>query len=278
MFQIFLHRQIFNPPLFEIVLMKKILVIEADECTRTLFTVCLETEGYRTIVAKNGFMGIQQAQRHLPDLAICSIQMPGIDGHDVMTELRQAPETALIPFVFITGNMAGPEFLQNINAEKDSYLVKPLTADILLQAILTQLEQAAVEDTASKSCLEQANLTDSKFIFPAIPQLQVVFDFIEANYDKSITLSDVAQVAGYSPAYLTTLVGSQTGRTVARWIIERRMVEARRLLESSDWSVEQTARTVGYVNARHFYRQFLQYHGIPPQVWRKEHQLLLVAN
>jgi YesN/AraC family two-component response regulator len=257
--------------------MKKILVIEADECTRNLFTVCLETEGYHTIVAKNGFTGIQQAQRHLPDLAICSNQMPGIDGHDVMTELRQAPETALIPFVFIMGNMAGPEFLQNIDAEKDSYLVKPLTANALLQAILTQLEQAPIEDTASKPCLEQANLTDSKFIFPAIPQLQAVFDFIEANYDKSITLSDVAQVAGYSPAYLTTLVGSQTGRTVARWIIERRMVEARRFLERSDWSVEQTARTVGYVNARHFYRQFLQYHGVPPQVWRKEHQLL-VAN
>jgi YesN/AraC family two-component response regulator len=267
--------------------MKKILVIEADECTRNLFTVCLETEGYHPIAAKNGFMGIQQAQRHLPDLAICSTRMLGMDGHDVLTELRQVPETAAIPFIFITGNIVGPELLQYIDVERDSYLVKPLTADALLQAIATQLEQQASlqEPTASKLCLAQQSenalpaSTDSEFIFPDIPQLQAVFDFIEANYDKSITLSDVAQVAGYSPAYLTTLVGSQTGRTVARWIIERRMVEARRLLERSDWSVEQIARTVGYVNARHFYRQFLQYHGVPPQVWRKEHQLLvLVAN
>jgi YesN/AraC family two-component response regulator len=264
--------------------MKKILVIEADECMRNLFTVCLETEGYHPIAAKNGFVGIQQAQRHLPDLAICSTRMLGMDGHDVLTELRQSPETASIPFIFITGNIVGPELLQYIDVERDSYLIKPLTADALLQAIATQLEQASVEQpTASELCLAQQaenalpTSTDSEFIFPDIPQLQAVFDFIEANYDKSITLSDVAQVAGYSPAYLTTLVGSQTGRTVARWIIERRMVEARRLLERSDWSVEQTARTVGYVNARHFYRQFLQYHGVPPQVWRKEHQLL-VAN
>jgi YesN/AraC family two-component response regulator len=260
-------------------IMKKILVIEADECMRNLFTVCLETEGYHPIAAKNGFMGIQQTQRHLPDLVICSTRMLGMDGHDVLAEVRQAPETASIPFIFITGNIVGPELLQYIDVERDSYLIKPLTVDTLLQAISTQLEQAPVaEPTVSKSCLEpQANLADSESIFPSIPQLQAIFDFIEANYHMPITLSDVAQVAGYSPAYLTTLVGSQTGRTVARWIIERRMAEARRLLEKSDWSVEQIARTVGYVNARHFYRQFLQYHGVPPQVWRKEHQLL-VAN
>ncbi len=265
--------------------MKKILVIEADECTRNLLTVCLETEGYHPIAAKNGFVGIQQAQRYLPDLVICSVRMLGMEGRDVLTELRQAPDTASIPLIFITGGMAGTEFLQNIDVEKDSYLIKPLTADQLLEAISMQLEkQASLKNhAASKPCLAQQvkhtflASTDCESIFPAIPQLQVVFDFIEANYRTPITLTDVAQVAGYSPAYLTTLVGSQTGRTVARWIIERRMVEARRLLENSDWSVEQTAQTVGYVNARHFYRQFLQYHGVPPQVWRKEHQLL-VAN
>lgn len=264
--------------------MKKILVIEADECMRNLFTVCLEIEGYHPIAAKNGFVGIQQAQRHLPDLVICSTQMIGMDGHEVLTELRQTSETALIPFIFITGGVASTEFLQNIDIKKDSYLIKPLTADELLEAISTQLEkQASLPDyTASKLCSAQQVknallVPDSESIFPAIPQLQVVFDFIEANYCRPITLTDVAQVAGYSPAYLTTLVGNQTGRTVARWIIERRMAEARRLLEKSDWSVEQTAQTIGYVNARHFYRQFLQYHGVPPQVWRREHQLL-VAN
>jgi YesN/AraC family two-component response regulator len=264
--------------------MKKVLVIEADECMRNLFTVCLETEGYHPIAAKNGFVGIQQTQRHLPDLVICSIRMLGMDGHDVLTELRQAPETAPIPLIFITGGIVGTEFLQNIDVEKDSYLIKPITADQLLKAISTQLEKRASlqEHAASESLAQNAKYafpssTDGESIFPVIPQLQAVFDFIEANYREPITLTDVAQIAGYSPAYLTTLVGSQTGRTVARWIIERRMVEARRLLEKSDWSVERTAQTVGYVNARHFYRQFLQYHGIPPQVWRKEHQLL-VAN
>jgi YesN/AraC family two-component response regulator len=259
--------------------MKKILVIEADECMRNLFTVCLEAEGYHPIMAKNGFMGIQQVQRHLPHLVICSVQVLGTEGHDVLTELRQVQETASIPFLFISDSAVGLQLQQHIDVEKDSYLSKPLTADELLETISAQLEQQASLQEPSPLCLAQQpepTISDpAESIFPSIPQLQVVFDFIEANYHTPITLSDVAQVAGYSPAYLTTLVGSQTGRTVARWIIERRMVEARHLLESSDGSVEQIARTTGYVNARHFYRQFLQYHGVPPQVWRKEHQLLI---
>jgi YesN/AraC family two-component response regulator len=263
--------------------MKKVLVIEADECTRNLFTVCLKTEGFHAIGAENGAIGIQQAQWRLPDLIICNTWMPELNGYDVLTKLRKVPATAAIPFIFITSGVIGPKFLQNIDAEKDSYLIKPLTVDELLKAISTQLEkQAALQDSqVSEVCLGQQAVSlrtasgTSESLFPTSKQLQAVFDFIEANYHLPITLSDVAQAAGYSPAYLTTLVGRQTGRTVARWIIERRMAEARQILENSDQSVEQIARTVGYANPRHFFRQFLQYHGIPPQVWRKEHQLLI---
>jgi YesN/AraC family two-component response regulator len=265
--------------------MKKVLVIEADECTRNLFTVCLKTEGFHAIGAENGAIGIQQAQWRLPDLIICNTWMPELNGYDVLTKLRKVPATAAIPFIFITSGVVSTKFLQSMDAEKDSYLIKPLTVDELLKAISAQLEkQAALQDSqVSEVCLGQQAVSlrtasgTSESLFPTSTQLQTVFDFIEANYHLPITLSDVAQAAGYSPAYLTTLVGRQTGRTVARWIIERRMAEARQILENSDQSVEQIARTVGYVNSRHFFRQFLQYHGIPPQVWRKEHQLL-VAN
>ncbi len=265
--------------------MKKVLVIEADECTRNLFTVCLKTEGFHAIGAENGAIGIHQAQRRLPDVIICNTWMPELDGHDVLTRLRKLPATATIPFIFITSGVIGPKFLPDMDVDKDSYLIKPLTVAQLLEAISAQLKkQVARQDIqVSEMGLGKQAVSvltasgTSKSLFPTSTQLQAVFDFIEANYHLPITLSDVAQAAGYSPAYLTTLVGRQTGRTVARWIIERRMAEARQILENSDQSVEQVARTVGYVNSRHFFRQFLQYHGIPPQVWRKEHQLL-VAN
>ena len=80
----------------------------------------------------------------------------------------------------------------------------------------------------------------------------------------------MAQAAGYSPAYLTNLVQSHTGRTVKQWIIERRMTEAKTLLATTDQSVRGIAEFSGYSDAGYFARQFRQLHGVSPQVWREQ--------
>ena len=114
--------------------------------------------------------------------------------------------------------------------------------------------------------------TNSTLICLQVPQLRKVFDFIEANYHQPITLSSVAQAVGYSSAYLTDLVRRQTGQTVNRWIIERRMAAACALLLETDHSVEKIAAEIGYQNPGHFFRQFRQYHNTTPSAWRKAHQ------
>jgi AraC-like DNA-binding protein/CheY-like chemotaxis protein len=261
--------------------MKKVLIVDDNECTRNLYTMCLNMEGFETIVAENSTIGIQRAQWRSPDLVICNVCRRDCDGHDLLHNLRNIPATATIPFVFITSGIVGSKFLQNLDAAKDCCLIAPLTVAQLLEAISTQVaSQAMCQDVQEHDMyLEKEVIStlaasrNSKSFFPPSTQLQRVFDFIEANYHLPITLSDVAQAAGYSPAYLTTLVGRQTGRTVARWIIERRMAEACHLLASSDETIERIASSVGYANPRHFFRQFLQYHGIPPQIWRKEYRL-----
>lgn len=259
--------------------MKKILVIEDETCTRNLFMACLEAEGYYTVGAENGHAGIYAAQKQLPDLVICDILMPELDGYSVLATLRQDPVTAAIPFIFLTASMTKAELPKKMEASGDCYLAKPATADELLQSVVTQLERQIHSQgcQSSRKLREQppsSTLAVSQSIFPPVDQLNEVFEFIEGNYYQQITLNDVAQAAGYSPAYLTNLVGSRTGRTVNRWIVERRMVEARSFLMHSDWSIEQIARTVGYTNVRHFFRQFRQYHGITPQDWRKKTRLV----
>ncbi|WP_242040242.1 helix-turn-helix domain-containing protein [Anabaena subtropica] len=104
------------------------------------------------------------------------------------------------------------------------------------------------------------------------PLLSHVFRFIETNYHNSISLREVAEAVSRSPAYLTDLVRRETGKTVLCWIVERRMVEARRLLLETDHSVEQIAEAVGYLDRRHFGRQFLRFHNTTPQTWRKSHR------
>jgi len=101
------------------------------------------------------------------------------------------------------------------------------------------------------------------------PLLAEVFDFIEQHYDESISLKDVARAVSLSPGHLTTVVSTRTGRPVQKWITERRMAAARRLLTETDLAVEQVARAVGYGDAGYFARAFRRAHDTTPLGWRR---------
>ena len=267
--------------------MKKILVIEDEAQSRDIFLECLEAEGFNTLCAENGRVGIQIVQEQLPDLVICDIVMPELDGYGVLSTLRQDPVTAIIPFIFLTAKATKAEFRQGMELGADDYLTKPSTAEELLRAIAARLEkQTALQQWYADEFqqnleLPPANvgkLATPKSIFPSNSRLRKVFDFIEANYHEPIRLCDVAQAAGYSPAYLTDLVRRQTGEPVHRWIVKRRMTAAHTLLLGTNQTASQIANAVGYQDAGHFSRQFRQYNGITPQAWRKAHQAQFSTN
>lgn len=256
---------------------KTILVIEDEADTRNLFLVVLEANGFDVIVAENGVTGIQQAQKHLPDLIICDIMMPDMDGYSVLNTLRQDPVTTIIPFIFLTGSNDKASLRKGMELGADDYITKPSTIEEILKAIATRLEKQArlrYWYATTSHQLSEALAVDSELIFPSIPHLKEVFDYIEAHYHQGITLSDVAVAVGYSPAYLTSRVSRETGDTVNGWILKRRMAAARPLLKNTNKSIEQIATELGYQNACHFSRQFRQYHGLPPKAWRKQQQSL----
>ncbi|MBH8572565.1 response regulator [Nostocaceae cyanobacterium CENA369] len=259
---------------------KKILVIEDDNITRNLYLKGLEAKGFEIVGAANGRVGIQQVQEHIPDLVICDITMPDMDGYRVLTTLRQDPTTAVIPFIFLTGSSTRADIRKAMELGADDYITKPSTLDELLRAIASRLQRQAnlqywcatkLQKVAKPVSTDNTALTSPSSIFPDIPQLKEVFDFIEAHYHEGITLCDVAEAVGYSPAYLTNRVARQTGETVNCWIVKRRMVGARFLLQNNDRTVEQIAKELGYQDVSHFSRQFRQHHGLPPQAWRKKH-------
>ncbi|MDJ0695828.1 AraC family transcriptional regulator [Mastigocoleus sp. MO_188.B34] len=140
--------------------------------------------------------------------------------------------------------------------------------DIENGLISVQLAQDKLSVTA-----ESQNSNIQKSIFPSIPRLSEVFEFIELNYHKNIRLKEVAQEVGYSSAYLTDLVRKLTGKTVNNWIIERRIAEARYLLLETEDSIENIAFKVGYNNINHFYCQFRNYHQTTPQNWREKQRI-----
>jgi YesN/AraC family two-component response regulator len=250
--------------------MKKILVIEDGAQTRKLFLEWLKAEGFYTIGAQNGLIGVQRAHEELPDLIISEIIMPKLDGYSVLTTLRENSATAIIPFIFVTAKSTRSDIRKGMELGADDYLTKPCMLEELLKAIAGCLEKRASFQkwyaAQFQPILEppQAGIkraADFQWIFPSDPQLTKVFHLIEANYHQSLTLSDVAVAVGYSPSYLTNLVRRQTGQTVQTWIIERRMVAARSLLLETDERVEEIAAKVGYQCMVHLFRQFRRDHG-----------------
>lgn len=252
---------------------KTILVIEDDNDSCYLFVKILESQGFEAIGAESGLVGIQQAKKYLPDLIICDIVMPDLDGYEVLNALRQDPLTAIIPFIFLTGNNDKAALRKGMELGADDYITKPLTIEELLKAIAVRLEkQALLSYYYAVKSHQLSQSLESEFVFPSIPQLKEVFDYIEKHYHEGITLSDVAEAVGYSAAYLTHRVAKETGDTVNGWILQRRMAAARPLLKNTDKTIEQIATALGYQNACHFSRQFRQYHGLPPKAWRKQQQ------
>lgn len=115
--------------------MKKILVIEDEAQTRDIFLECLNAEGFEAIGAENGLVGLQLAQKQLPDLVICDIVMPEPDGYGVLAQLHQNSITATIPFIFLTAKTAEVERRCGLELGADDYLTKPCTVEDLLRAI-----------------------------------------------------------------------------------------------------------------------------------------------
>ncbi|MEA5465333.1 response regulator transcription factor [Leptothoe sp. PORK10 BA2] len=261
-------------------MVKTILVIEDEAQTREIFLRCLKFEKFEGIGAENGSNGIRLAERHRPDLIVCDIMMPDMDGYEVLSSLRKNDATASIPFIFLTAKVTMSDLRQGMTSGADDYLTKPCTVENFLDAIASRLSrqadlkrglQAAVSRaTAPQSHNQLPNVANPDSIFPDCPRLTAVFEFIESHYQQSIHLTDVAQSVGYSPAYLTNLSQSHTGRTVKAWIIERRMAQARQLLASTAESIKQIADSIGYDDAGYFTRQFRKLHGVTPQVWRSQ--------
>jgi EAL domain-containing protein (putative c-di-GMP-specific phosphodiesterase class I)/CheY-like chemotaxis protein len=123
--------------------MPKILIIEDEEAVRENILDLLEAENFEPIAAANGRIGIHLAISEVPDLILCDMMMPEIDGYGVLTALRQDPSTATIPFIFLTAKSAKSDFRQGMDMGADDYITKPFTRSELLSAIIKRLEKYA---------------------------------------------------------------------------------------------------------------------------------------
>lgn len=121
--------------------MKKILLIEDNKDVRENTAEILALAQYKVITAENGKLGVELAQKEKPDLIICDIMMPVLDGHGALHLLSKNTETASIPFIFLTAKAERNDFRKGMEMGADDYLTKPFDEVELLNAIEIRLKK-----------------------------------------------------------------------------------------------------------------------------------------
>lgn len=129
--------------------MTRVLIIEDEAYLCDNIAAILNFEGMETLTATDGIQGIDLARRHLPDLILCDIMMPGTDGYQVLQALRSDPVTSTIPFIFLTARAGREQLRQGMALGADDYLTKPFDPDDLVSAVKARLErQRRLEEEA----------------------------------------------------------------------------------------------------------------------------------
>jgi CheY-like chemotaxis protein len=119
--------------------MKNILVIDDKDEVRAVIVATLIYAGYTVRQAKNGRDGILMLLVQRPDLILCDVRMPEMDGYRTLAAIRNVPGTAAIPFILMTGSMGRAEFRQAMVCGADDYLMKPFTALELIGAVQSRI-------------------------------------------------------------------------------------------------------------------------------------------
>lgn len=153
--------------------MKKILLVEDDASLRENMEELLDLSGFLVCSASNGRKAVELAKKEIPDLVLCDIMMPEMDGYAVLEDLSSHKETCHIPFVFVSAKTEHCDVRKGMNLGADDYLTKPFEEEELLNAIHTRLNKAEALNSALSDWHQSRNKKEE---IRTLNQLKNFFD------------------------------------------------------------------------------------------------------
>ncbi len=193
----------------------KILIIEDEIDIRETLAEVLQLHGYQVILASSGKIGLVEATLHQPDLILCDVMMPGLDGFQTVEKIRQNPNLALVPIIFLTARTDHRDHRMGMVAGADDYLYKPFKIEELVHSIRSRMEralqvkeqnQASIEKLKAKlakhqACLDEYSRMNSHVLRAPIARLisliQVLLEEEEGGepLSRSEVLESIADTA-----------------------------------------------------------------------------------
>ena len=242
-----------------------VLVIDDNTDIRQYERTLLQDE-YIVLEAADGKEGLAVALKEVPDLVICDVMMPVMDGLEFTKQLKTNTATSHIPVIMLTAKNLEEHRAEGYEHGADSYITKPFHSKVLLARIENLLRQRQLlknlyhgaqeaEKEISESHLEDR---DKQFL----KQLQAI---IQKNLsDSEFGVEDMGQQIGLSRVQLYRKVKAMTGSSVVDLLRKARLAKARRLLETRSMSVSEVAYEVGFSAPSYFTKCFKEEYGMLP--------------
>lgn len=180
--------------------MKKILIIEDELLLREGISEILTFEGFEVHQAANGEEGLQAVSQYLPDLILCDIMMPVMDGYEVLNQLRKDESTILIPFIFMTALTEKSDLRIGMELGSDDYITKPYTRSELLNAVRTRLKKSEEIKEKQESSLNELRENIMRHLPHELrTPLNVMIGFGQqlSEYPDTVSQKDMAVIGKY---------------------------------------------------------------------------------
>jgi DNA-binding NarL/FixJ family response regulator len=205
---------------------KRLLLIDDDPNLILLVKDYLEFRGYEVITAENGQEALEILQQDTPDMIICDVMMPQMDGYTLVEHVRKDPRTSWIPVLFLSAKGQSQDRVKGLNTGADVYMVKPFEPEELVAQVESSLKQA------SRILQHQSKGADSG------PKIQVPFDVeltptelrVVQFVARGMANREIAEELNVSQRTIESHVSNMLGKTglhnrteLARWAIENSM-------------------------------------------------------
>lgn len=223
----------------------------------------------RILEAANGEEGLEQATRHLPDIIITDIMMPGIDGLELCKKIKTNLKTSHIPVIMLTARNALQQKQEGYETGADSYITKPFNTALLRSRVQNLLEsRKRLADHISRSLLFQPDevhlgLKDEKFISDAIAIIEK--QITNEKFDAEFLASEL----NLSHSALYRKLKALTGFNIAEFVRGIRLKKAAQLLRSKDYTISEVAYMVGFNDIKHFRNSFREQYKVSPSDYMK---------
>ena len=233
--------------------MKKILLIEDNDDMRENTAEILELANYNVVTAKNGKIGVELAQNDIPDLIICDIMMPVLDGYGVLHMLGKNTQTASIPFIFLTAKTERSDLRKGMEMGADDYVTKPFDDVELLKAVESRLKKSEILKTEYskgvqgvydfldeiKSMDDLKKITDGKRVYK-YKKKDVIY--VEGGYPNGVYLVAKGKIKTYKTnedgkEYITSLYKEGDFFSYADLLEDKTYTESAAALEDTEVNI-----------------------------------------